>query len=50
MKDEIFDWHGNSTKTFTFKSLIMHGFILALELRKPNYSLCLNLIKLLIGT
>lgn len=35
MKDDVFDWHGNDTETFTVKSLIMHGFILAPEQRKP---------------
>lgn len=30
-----FDWHCNDKKSFAFKSLIMYGFILALEQRKP---------------
>lgn len=36
MKDDIFDWHCNDTKYFTFKSLVMRGFILALEQRNPQ--------------
>lgn len=46
MKDDIFDWHCNDAGTFTFKSLIRHGFILALEQRNAkNISFFLNMLK-----